>query len=370
MLANISTLVARGVIDNTAQNLIDLRLWCTDGLEPLHLRLKGDCLRDIAGCRVEFTNKEAMPDAPIPDIIQKMRYRTHILTTGDMTLSRRVPEKNNRCGLCNILSLEFFVDVGFRFLIESADFDYQISLPQWQQSWEGDNAQQMVNMEALREHVLLNVKNYRGAGLERLGKDLPPCDWDYRLNQAEAYMAIYPSIHEKYGYEPGGYLSAAYVLNRTDFLGKEAAEEEAHMPPDANTLNRDWDVTDFLGKREAKAVRAALRHPLFIATARMTDIAQKFLIEGESRHVNHKTASNFINQYASIVTQLLATILLTREEGFSLPLAITRMKTISQRMEQLCQGLSSLPTPAKGILQQEAARLTGQMKEFLTSLSQ
>lgn len=370
MLATISPLVARGVIDNTAQNLIDLRLWCTDGLEPLHLRMQGDCLRDIAGCRVEFTNKEACPGTPVPDVIDDLRYKPHTLKAGDITLSRRVPEKNNRGGICNVLSIEFFADGEIRFLIESADFDYRISLPQWQQSWERDNAQHLFNMEALREHVLLNVRKYRGPGLARLGQDMPPCDWDYRLNKAEAYMAIYPSIHEKYGYEPGGYLSAAYVLNRTQFLGQEAAEEEAHMPPDASTLSRDWEVLDFLDKKEAKAVQGALQHPLFVTASRMTAVTQKYLIEDEGRHVKRKDAAAFINQYASIVTQLLATILLTREENFPLSLATTRMKTISNRMEQLCQDFSSLPSPVRDILQREAAHLTGQMKEFLTSLSQ
>lgn len=43
-------------------------------------------------------------------------------------------------------------------------------------------------------------------------------------------MAIYPSIHDKYGPVPGGYLSAAFVMERTDFLGREAAADEANMP--------------------------------------------------------------------------------------------------------------------------------------------
>ncbi len=369
MLAAISPLIARGVIDNTAQNLIDLRLWCTDGLEPLHLRMQGDCLRDIAGCRVEFANREAVPAHPMPGIIDDLRHGKYRFIAGDMTLSRRVAEKNNRGNACNILSLEFFGNGEVRFLIESAHFDYSLSLPQWQQSWESDNAQRMLNLEALRTHVLLNVEQYRGPGLARLGQELPPCEWDYRLNRAEAYMAIYPSIHEKYGQEPGGYLSAAYVLNRTDFLAQEAAEEEAHMPPDANALNHDWEVLDFLGKDEAQAVREALQHPLFIASARMTAVAQKHLIEEESRQISSKQAAMLINQYAGIVTQLLATLLLTQDGNGGQSLAITRMRIIARRMEQLEQGFASLPSPHKEALQHEAARLAGQMRDFLTSLS-
>lgn len=369
MLAAISPLIARGVIDNTAQNLVDLRLWCTDGLEPLHLRMQGDCLRDIAGCRVEFTNREAVSARPMPGIIDDLRHGTWHFTAGDMTLSRRVAEKNNRGNACNLLSLEFFGNGEVRFLIESAHFDYRLSLPQWQQSWEGDNAQRMLNLEALRTHVLLNVKKYRGPGLARLGQELPPCEWDYRLNQAEAYMVIYPSIHEKYEQEPGGHLSAAYVLNRTDFLAQEAAEEEAHMPPDGNALNHAWEALDFLGKDDAQAVRQALQHPLFVASARMTAVTQKHLIGEGSRSLNNKEAAALINQYAGIVTQLLATLLLTQEANSAPGLAIARMRTIARRMEQLEQSFASLPSPHKEVLQLEAARFAGQMQDFLTSLS-
>ena len=88
MLAAITPLIARGVIDNTLQDLIDLRLWCTDGAEPLHLRMRGNCLRDLAGCRLEFTHTAAgSPPAEMPALIAELRRSagTAIIAAGDIT---------------------------------------------------------------------------------------------------------------------------------------------------------------------------------------------------------------------------------------------------------------------------------------------
>lgn len=368
MLAFISPTIARGVIDNTAEGLIDLRLWCSDELEPLHFRMPGNCLRDIAGCRVTFTNRAALPAKQTPDIITDLRNGRYKMAAGDITLSRRSQEKDNRGYVSNSLSIELFADTKIRILIETSSFDFDISLPQWRQSWEGDNMQQMVNMEALRSHVAANVRLYQGPGLAALGKEVPPCDWDYRLNEAEAYMAIYPSIHDKYQYEPGGYLSAAYVLNRLDFLGQEASEEEAHMPPDPDKLVHDWDVLDFLPKEHREAVHRAMRHPLFQSASKMTALAKQHLIDNRDKQTSRQTAVAFVNLFASIVTQLLATILLTQDEGFSVSLAKDRLRAIAGRLEMLSTSCSELASGIRQDLRNAAFAIGCKMSAFLSSL--
>ena len=56
MLAQIAPLITRGVVDNTTPGYVELRLWGIDEGEPIDILLTGNCLADIAGCRVNFTN--------------------------------------------------------------------------------------------------------------------------------------------------------------------------------------------------------------------------------------------------------------------------------------------------------------------------
>lgn len=372
MLAVITPLITRGIIDNTTPDLTDLRLWCSDGKEPLHFRLQGNCLQDIAGCRTSFVSQAAAnPGKEEPEILNLLRKDHQEIAIGDITLSRRAPEKNNRRHICNHLSIEFFHGVKDRILIETSAFSFDISLPQWQQTWEGENAQRMLNMEALHSHVLANVQSYRGPGLASLGNDIPPCDWDYRLNQAEAYMSIYPSIHEKYAPIPGGYLSAAYVLNRTDFLGEEALKEEKQLPTDMEKINKEWEVLDFMDKENAQAVKDGMSHPLFKASAQMTEAVQRIFINNEEKNVSRNNAAEFVQYYAGFITQLLATIILAQEGGKNtLRLAENRLQALHTRLETIILLCDKLLNNTGNIVHQQAGRLSQLMQQFLTSLQQ
>ena len=369
MLAVISPLIARGIIDNTARDLIDLRLWCTDEQEPLHFRMRGNCLRDIAGCRLEFTNTGAgSPPPQVPDLLTALRTGTHNYTAGDITFSRRTQDNDNRGAISNILSIELFVNEEVRLLVELTGIPFDISLPQWEQSWEDDNVQKLLNMEALRAHININVAKYRGPGIVGMGDDLPPCDWDYILNRAEAYMAIYPSIHDKYGPEPGGYLSAAFVMNRTDFLGREAAGDEANMPPDPEVMNRDWEVLDFLPTDQAEAVRRAMHHELFREASRMTALVQELLLHGSEKLKASKESAVFLSAYASIVTHMLATILLTGDADYNAELAARRIQVLQGRISGLNHLAEPLPKPCREPICKAADGLLQNLQSFGATL--
>ena len=367
MLALISPLISHGIIDNTQQGLIDLRFWCTDEKEPLHIRLNGNCLRDIAGCRVQFTNPTPTPAKDEPELLRSLRHDSHQFTAGDITFSRRVPDADNRGAISNYLYIEFFVDTDKRILLEFNSARFEISLPQWQQSWEEDNVQQLFNRDALRAHIRTNVALYKGPSVQTLQNGMPACHWDFTLNRAEAYMAIYPSIHAKYGPEPGGYLSAAYVMDRVDFLGKLASEDEAHMPPDEETMSKDWEVTDFLNAEQAEAVQRAMHHKLFKNASRMTILVQSLIINGEENIKGTPNATAYLNTYAGIVSHLLATLLLT-EEKESEDLAIRRLNKLISRLDELGTQAEMFPQQITNILNAAAQKLRGCMSNLLETL--
>ncbi len=368
MLAVISPLVKRGVIDNTEHDLIDLRLWCIDEQEPLHFRMPGNCLQDIAGCRVNFRNRSAFPAAKeLPEPIQKLRRERHRIFPGDITLSRRLPEENNRGFVANFLSIEFFADDSTRLLIETSDFSYELSLPQWQMSDVENLVQQQVNMEALRRHVAANVARYRAPVIAQRG-DMPPCEWDDKLNRAEAYMSIYPTIKEKYARQPGGYLAACYVMERLSIMDKAAESDEQNLPPSEWESPREWTVLDFMDPLDGSEVEAAMQTPLFKEVSSMTAVVQKYIINGSQVVCPSQEAAAFTAGYAGVVSHILSTLLLTRQENYPVELAMERMDIITQRMHALPQLCRDLPIKTNQAVQKASQRLLQSLHDFQNTI--
>lgn len=369
MLAVISPLVERGVIDNTVRDLIDICLWCVDGLAPLHYRMQGNCLRDIAGCRVEFVNKlvvKPLPDAAELPLMHRLREPGTAVLTGDITLSRRVVETNNRRAVTNQLSLEWFVGTEMRLLVESSDYTFTLSLPSWEMSGEEENVQRLINREHLRAHVQTSVRRYRGPSLAQLGEDLPPCDWDYLLNKAEAYMAIYPTLREKYAADPDGHLSEAYVMDRLDFLGKEAEADEAHMPPESDAGEHTWEVMDFIDKPWGESVHRAMHHPLFLETSRVSAVVQEKLLGNGT--ASGSAEEEFVRSYAGIVSHILSTILLTQQADCPAALACTRVKVLCQRLRMLPSLCRRMPVSRRVPLMEATQSLLNHLEEFITTI--
>lgn len=370
MLAQIAPLITRGVVDNTTPGYIELKLWGIDDGEPIEFLLTGNCLPDIAGCRVDFTNNSPLPHpGKEHPVLKGLREETRAARTGDMTLSRRLPEQDNRRAITNVLSLEFFLVPETRVLIELSNFSFDISLPQWKLSWAEANAQTFLNMDALRAHVEWNMEHFVGPGMADLrNTDFPACAWDSHLNRAEAAMAIFPTIREKYRYEENGYNALAYVMGRMDILAQKAAEDEAQMPPDPQEPAREWEVVDFVEPEYAAEVKRALHHPLFAETSHLTAIINQTLMLRKPEQPTSET-EEFINQYAATVSHILATILLSRQKSFSLELACKRLAIIKQRISGLAgRGSRLLNQPAAAMLQEASAALLSRLDDFDTRL--
>lgn len=364
MLAFITPLIRRGVIDNTTKGVIRLTLWGIDGGEAIDFILEGNCLSDIAGCRVKFSlHQPAAPRAEEHPVLARLRSQSQAnVQAGDITLSRRAPEQNNRRAVCNNLSIELFVQRETRILIETADYDFDISLPQWKMSWQEANSQAFLNMEALRDHVACNVSRFRGAAMAMIQEEkLPSCSWDSRLNRAEAYMAIHPTIRAKYMHEANGQMSEAYVMDRTDLLNQMAAEDEAHMPPEHNT-GREWDVLDFVLPDHAESVKAAMQHPLFQETSRLTALVHKHLMQ--QQNTGHGTGEEFVKRYAGVVSYILATILLTRQSSFPVDLACRRVQIIQRHIQELCARIRRTNEDISAVFCEAAGLLISKLEDF------
>lgn len=371
MLALLSPLFLRGVIDNTVPGCIALQLWGIDRGEPIELTLEGNCLRDIAGCRVSWENKAAAAGLRKGEhpVLERLRSPLLPLTAGDITLSRRLPDEDNRHSLSNALSIEFFIGPEHRVLIESTSYTFDISLPQWEMSWEQENVQSFCNMEALRRHVAYNTDHFIGPAMADIrNSGFPPCVWDERLNRAEARMAIYASVHTKYRFEREGELSEAYVMGRTELLGRRAAEDEAHLPPERAAEKREWEVIDFMEPAHVKALRRAMHHPLFYETSRLTGIVQNRLMKPEP--AQRERVEDYVGRYAAFVSELLATLLLVEQDRFPMDLAQRRLSLLAERMRALQTDSDSLlPADCAAEVREAAGTLIVRLDSFSAQLN-
>ncbi len=365
MLAFIAPLITRGVIDNTAPGRIALELELASGGEPLCLELQGNCLQDIAGCRVTFENGlVARPGAEDEvhqeaEIVRIIRTHQGKFYAGDITLSRR---EYTGSTLHNLLSIEFFIDSRIRVLLQSVRFRFTIVRGSWRQSNEEDAVQRLLNREVMHEHVLYSVRHFRGATVALTGPNFPLCHWDVRLNRAEAYMSIMPTLREKYRSEPGGHLSEAYLVDRTDLLTEAAESEDAHGHGSSHCCVHSWEMLDFVEPEHVDQVTQAMYHPLFHDTSRLTEAVKEHIIDQYGKAVQKEMVQTFIPLYSSLVSHILATLLLTMDVQYSVETAALRMETLRRRLTDIGEGIAPLPSPPR-------TPLTKALTTLATSLS-
>ncbi len=378
MLAFIAPLIAKGVIDNTVRDRIVLELTLTGGGEPLRVELHGNCLQDIAGCRVEFENglaakamdriagDEAPPrEADIVQLIRTHAARSGRFLAGDITLSRR---EYTGSTLNNLLSIEFFIDTRVRVLLQSVRFRFTVERGSWRLSEEESMLQRLLNREVMHEHVLYSVRHFRGATVALTGPAFPLIHWDIRLNRAEAYMSIMPTLREKYRCEPDGHLSEAYLVDRTDLLTEAAEEEDAYGHGSSHRCVHSWEMIDFVEPEHVDQVEQAMHHPLFHDTSRLTEAVKEHIIDQYGKAVTKEMVQAFIPLYSSLVSHILSTLLLTMDDGYCVETAALRLETLRRRLADIGEGIATLPAPQRKALEKSLGTLSSALTTFCSTL--
>jgi hypothetical protein len=141
MAIRLDKAIIRGEISNETQGRVTGRIWLAGQAEPIELDLHGNCLRDLAGCRLTFENHQPLPDAAVAIVAQKQ-----LGMVGDITASRksRIPTVSEdevldyiEAGLAvptrvaNCLYIEWFSELNGRMVVESTDFELAITTPLW-----------------------------------------------------------------------------------------------------------------------------------------------------------------------------------------------------------------------------------------------
>jgi len=159
MAWRIDAAVLHGEIDNRIRDRVIGRIWLEGVTEPIKLSLTGNCWRDLAGRRLEFTNPE-----PKPAFVDDMAT-LQTGSVGDITASRKVkvPEiPMDQIGEYyaakkpwpwhwgNSLYLEWFSESNGRVVIESASYQLKIvGDAAWEMSEQEEVAQRQANGAAI-----------------------------------------------------------------------------------------------------------------------------------------------------------------------------------------------------------------------------
>jgi hypothetical protein len=151
--------VVRGEIDNRTPGRVDGKIWLVGSDAPLVLELTGNCHKDLAGCRITFSNPAAKSDTTLALAAEQSG------AVGDMTAARKVRVIENfdylamKRGeqfpehMANRLYLEWFSHRNGRVVIESTDYEIKVSEPVWRLSPEEELQQHEANAEAMRSFM-------------------------------------------------------------------------------------------------------------------------------------------------------------------------------------------------------------------------
>jgi len=305
--------VVRGEIDNRVKGVVRGKIWVEGRKNPVRLDLKGNAHPDLAGCKLTFTNP-----------LKRIRHK-HLETLqplqqgviGDLTASRKVrvfdipvEEAYMMCKrgekppehLANCLYLEWFSELNGRVVIESTDYQLEISAPEWRLTPEEDvqRAEDAAKgmdwfMQKLTEAI---------DELKRGQKD-PEAEWDEHdherlLKESDARTDKYMELLDKYGDSDEAQEKIAKEMGWLEELTpEEAAEEDRRIEemnraceealnepppePDPHREGIDWIRT------EEGEIRHPLQHRCFESAMKYWDLADEIDLE--------KTADKDLDQF-------------------------------------------------------------------------
>jgi len=255
--------IVRGELDNTEQGRVRGRIWLEGRKEPLTLDLEGDAWRDVAGARITFTNPEPRRQKNQGDL----KSVQHGIV-GDITVSKKVKHisaSDEEWQLCmeegrqppfewrNSIYIEWFSEENGRVVIESADFEMQITEFAWQMDEAEEQAQQFANLNAMRNWLATIIRR----------PEKKPCDdeddtfdaddeapmseaeWEESLKLSDRVTDAHMEAMDKYADDDDDETKVAFVMGWDHMLDMMAqAQENSGKPPRADEAPSVEDFDD------------------------------------------------------------------------------------------------------------------------------
>lgn len=243
--------VVRGEIDNRVEGRVFGKIWLLGNADPVVLDLHGNCLRDVAGSKIEFTvsSKEKARELDGFSNIQKG-------AVGDITASRRVKTLDmpieeayakKKQGIAipaktaNCLYIEWFSQANGRVVIETVDFELtDMSDKTWHMSREEEVAQVQQNLDSIKDYIArmgqIRDELWQESVEKEAYKPMNEFEWERGLKESDAMVDKYGALLDKYMDHPDRERIIAREMGWTwleDALDAEARgvfDEETDMP--------------------------------------------------------------------------------------------------------------------------------------------
>lgn len=283
MALRLDTAVIRGEIDNTTRDNVRGRVWLVGREDPIIIDLRGNAWRDVAGCKVTFSNPRPSSRPAAVALHPKQRGRV-----GDITASLKVkvysePEDQERksekeapghstAQWHNALYFEWFSEENGRVFIEGTDFEVSISAWVWEMDGAQEEEQKTANLSVMREWLAGIIQ--RPELKEEADDEFDDSEeaWEDSLKQSDRLSDAHMEAIEKYGEDGLHDDRIAFVMGWDHMLSssrdREADDEdsagEAWKEQEEGALELDELVSelddeafsDFLDEHEREA------HPL------------------------------------------------------------------------------------------------------------
>jgi hypothetical protein len=307
--------VVRGEIDNRVKGIVRGKIWVIGRRKPVVLELKGNAWPDLAGCLLKFKN-------PLKRVAHQHLDSLKPEQTGqigDLTASRKVrvmeipmPEAYfmKKRGehvpehMANCLYLEWFSEQNGRVVIESTDYELNISAPEWRLTPAEDEQRAK---DAANGMNWFMQKLSEAIEQQQRGQKDPEEKWDEHdyekfLKESDARTDKYGELLEKYGDSDEAEEKIAREMGWLKELTPEEAEEEERR---IEEINRACEEAENEPEPEPDPAREGidwirdrhghLKHPL---QHRCTEGAMKFLKQVEKLGVK-KSADKDLEQFTS-----------------------------------------------------------------------
>ena len=234
--------VVRGEIDNRVKGIVRGKIWVEGRAEPVVLELKGNAWPDLAGCLLTFKNPlERFAHQHLDSLRQE---QTGII--GDLTASRKVrvmeipmPEAYlmKKRGehvpehMANSLYLEWFSEQNGRVVIESADYELEVSAPEWRLTPEEDEqrARDAASGMSWFMQKLTDAIEQQQRGQKDHDEEWNEHDYEKFMKESDARTDKYMELLDKYGDSD----------EAEEIIAKEMGWDEELTPEEAE-LKQQW----------------------------------------------------------------------------------------------------------------------------------
>lgn len=242
MALRLDTVVIRGEIDNTTRDNVRGKLWLVGRDDPIIIDLRGNTWRDIAGCKVAFTNPK--PSSSLAAAGLQSKQKGHV---GDITASRKLqvdtaPEKPEEAHIDppakwqNTLYVEWFSEENGRVFIEGTDFEVSISAWVWEMDGAQEEAQKMSSLRAMRDWLAGIIQRPELKEDNEDEFDDSEEAWEKSLKQSDRLTDAHLEAIEKYGEDGLHDSHIAFVMGWDHMLDGSRKRE----PDDDNAEGESW----------------------------------------------------------------------------------------------------------------------------------